>query len=431
VTDSEGGARRSTRFIRPLADFLHTESAGGAVLVLATIVALVWANTPARNGYEELWTTHLAISVGSHTLDLTLREWVNEGLMTLFFFVVGLEIKRELVEGELRDPRRAALPAIAAAGGMAVPAALYVAINAGTDAVGGWGIPMATDIAMAVGIVTLLGARVSPSAKVFLLALAIVDDIGAILVIAFVYSGRLHYDALLVATVIAAAVVLARVCGMRATILYVLLGAGLWLALHESGVHATIIGAVLGLMAPTRPLRQRELVDVEKLTDISTVETAHETASLARESVSVVEWLEHILHPWTSFLVLPLFALANAGIPLGAHALGDATTSRITYGVVVGLVVGKTIGVTLFAWIAVKLRVGALPSEVRWADMFGIGVVAGIGFTVSIFVAQLAFDDAAAVDEAKIGVLAASILAGLLGALVISRASRRATARPD
>jgi NhaA family Na+:H+ antiporter len=431
VSNADGSGRLGPRVIRPLGDFLHTESASGAVLVVATIVALVWANCPGRDSYEDLWTTHLAISVGTHTLDLTLREWVNEGLMTLFFFVVGLEIKRELVDGELRDPRRASLPAIAAVGGMVVPAVLFVAVNAGTDAVGGWGIPMATDIAMAVGVVTLLGSRVAPSLKVFLLALAIVDDIGAILVIAFVYSGHLHYDALLVAGVVAAGVVLARASGVGWTILYVLLGAGLWLALHESGVHATIVGAVLGLMAPTRPVRRRELVDAEQLADISTVETARETASLARNSISVVEWLEHILHPWSSFVILPLFALANAGIPLGAHAIGDASSSRVTYGVIVGLVVGKTIGVTLFAWIAVRIGVGTLPVGARWADMVGIGVVAGIGFTVSIFVAQLAFDDPAVVDEAKVGVLAASVVAALLGALVISRASRRAAARSD
>jgi NhaA family Na+:H+ antiporter len=429
VSDGNRAGRRPLRFIRPLSDFLHTESAGGAALVLAAIVALVWANSPARDTYEDLWNTHLGISLGSHTLDMTLREWVNEGLMTLFFFVVGLEIKRELVEGELRDPRRAALPVIAAVGGMAVPAALYVAINAGTGAVGGWGIPMATDIAMALGAVTLLGSRVPAASKVFLLALAIVDDIGAIIVIAFVYSGGLHYDALLVAAVVAAGVVLARASGVRFTIAYVVLGAALWLALHESGVHATIVGAALGLMAPTRPIRQRELVDVDQLSDISTVENAYETAALARESVSVVEWLEHLLHPWSSFVVLPVFALANAGIPLGRQAIGDAASSRVTYGVLVGLVLGKVIGVTLFAWIAVRIGVGALPGGTRWVDMLGIGVFAGIGFTVSIFVAQLAFDDPAVVDQAKVGVLAASVVAGLLGALVISRASRRAAAR--
>jgi Na+:H+ antiporter, NhaA family len=423
MTETSRGS--GPRFIRPLYDFLHTETAGGAVLVGAAFVALVWVNSPWQDSYEDLWTTQLAISVGSHTLDLDLRGWINDGLMTFFFFVVGLEIKRELVDGELREPRRAALPAIAAIGGMLLPAVLYAAINAGGNATSGWGIPMATDIAISVGVLSLLGTRVPSSLKLFLLSLAIVDDIGAILVIAIFYSEGIHVDALLVALVLVVSVAVMRRLNVWYTPVYAVLGGGLWLALHESGVHATLVGVVLGLMAPVRPFRQRDLVDAEALADISSPETARETATYARESVSVVEWLEQLLHPWTSFVVLPLFALANAGIPLGADAIGDAFSTRLTYGVIVGLVVGKLVGIASFAWLAVRLGAGALPEGARWSNVIGVAAVAGIGFTVSIFIAELAFDDPALVDHAKIGVLIASILASILGAVLLLRSRPR------
>ncbi len=417
-------ARRVT--VSPLRDFFHAESAGGIVLVIATITALVWANSPWKQSYFELWHTHLSIALGSHSIDLTLEQWVNEGLMTIFFLVVGLEIKRELVEGELRDPRTAALPAIAAVGGMIVPALIYVAINAGGNGAGGWGIPMATDIAMAIGVVSLLGSRVPPSLKLFLLALAIVDDIGAIVVIAIFYSDSIHLVPLLVAVGFLLSVAGARLIGVRFVLVYVALGAGLWLALHDAGVHTTLAGVVLGLMAPTRPFRQSELVDEEALLDISTVETAAETAMLARESVSVVEWMEHLLHPWTSFLIVPLFALANAGIPITSTSVSNAFTSRITYGVVVGLVVGKLVGVVGASWIATRLRIGTLPADATWRGIVGVGALAGIGFTVSLFVAGLAFDDEPILqNEAKIGILAASLIAAAFGSVILLRTPGR------
>ncbi|MGH8976702.1 MAG: Na+/H+ antiporter NhaA, partial [Acidimicrobiia bacterium] len=420
------------RFIRPLRDFLRTESAGGVALVAATVVALVWANSPWKASYFDLWNTHLSVSLGARTLDLTLRDWINDGLMALFFFVVGLEIKRELVEGELRAPRRAALPVIAALGGMLVPAAIYLAINAGGDAVDGWGIPMATDIAMAVGIMSLLGSRVAASLKLFLLALAIVDDIGAIFVIAIFYAEAIHYDALVVTIAIAVAVIVLRRLGVWYTPLYAVLGISMWFFLHESGIHATLVGVVLGLMAPTRAIRQREMVDADMLADISTPETARETVTLARESVSTVEWLEQILHPWTSFLIVPLFALANAGVLLNATVVDDALTARVTWGVVAGLVAGKLLGVTLFTWLAVRLRIGTLPEGARWSSIVGVGALAGIGFTVSIFVAGLAFDEPRLTEQAKIGILIASIVAGLLGASLLARSGTADTrASPD
>jgi NhaA family Na+:H+ antiporter len=413
-----------------LGDFLHTEAAGGVALLLAAAVALVWANSPWQDGYHQLWSTRIAIDVGGHGIDLDLRNWINDGLMAIFFFVVGLEIKRELIEGELRDPRRAALPAIAAAGGMLVPALIYTAFNAGGVGSSGWGIPVATDIAVAVGVVALLGSAVHPALKLFLLALAIVDDIGAIVVIAIFYSGGIDIGAALVAVALLAAVVGCRAAGVRSIGVYVALGVALWVAVHESGIHATIAGVALGLLTPTRPFERRELIDEDELLDVSTAEQARQTVALARGSVSVVEWLEHLLHPWSSFVIVPLFALANAGVPITADALTDAWSSSITHGVVIGLVVGKLVGVTAFTWLAVRLRIGTLPDGVVWGQLVGIGAVAGIGFTVSLFVTGLAFDDPALQDAAKIGILGASTVAGILGALILRRASGHAHPAP-
>jgi NhaA family Na+:H+ antiporter len=408
-------------FIAPLRNFLRTESAGGVVLVVAALVALVWANSPWKASYEELWHTRLAISLGDRSLDLDLREWVNDGLMAIFFFVVGLEIKREVVEGELRGARRAALPAVGALGGMVVPALIYAAINAGGEGARGWGIPMATDIAVAVGVLTLLGSRVPASLKLFLLALAIVDDIGAIAVIAILYSENLDTDSLLIAAGLLGVLVLMRVAGIQATLLPLAVGVALWLALEESGVHATVAGVLLALLAPTRPKLQRELVDVSVLTDLSSARAARETAALARSSVSVVEWLEHVLHPWSSFVIVPVFALANAGVAISRDAISDAASSRIALGVLLGLVVGKLAGIAAFTWLAAKLRVGLLPAGATWRGIVGVAALAGIGFTVSIFVTNLAFDDPALRNEALIAILAAAVVSSAIGAVILSR----------
>jgi Na+:H+ antiporter, NhaA family len=421
ASTGEDGDRSGPLFIAPLRNFLHTESAGGVVLVVAALVALVWANSPWKASYEDLWHTRLAISLGDRSLDLDVREWVNDGLMAIFFFVVGLEIKRELVEGELRGARRAALPAFGALGGMVVPALIYAAINAGGEGARGWGIPMATDIAVAVGVVTLLGSRVPASLKLFLLALAIVDDIGAIAVIAIFYSGDIDIDSLLIAAGLLAVLVLLRVAGVNSTLLPVALGAGLWLALEESGVHATIAGVLLALLAPTRPRIQRELVDESVLTDLSSARAAHETAALARSSVSVVEWLEHVLHPWSSFVIVPLFALANAGVMISRDAVSDAASSRIALGVLLGLVVGKLAGITAFTWLAAKLGIGLLPDGATWRGIVGVSALAGIGFTVSIFVTNLAFDDPVLRNEALIAVLVAAVISSAIGAAILSR----------
>jgi NhaA family Na+:H+ antiporter len=413
------------RLIRPLVDFLHTEAAGGVALVIAATGALAWANSPWDASYRDLWTTRLAVSLGERELDLDLRSWINDGLMAIFFFVVGLEIKRELVEGELRDPRRAMLPVCAALGGMLAPALIYAAFNAGGEGSDGWGIPMATDIAMSVGVLSLMGSRVSPSLKLFLLALAIVDDIGAILVIAVFYTDDIQGDALLATVGLVLAVVAMRRWGVRSIAAYVLVGVALWLTLHESGVHATLAGVVLGLMTPTQPIRQAGLIDAAELADVSSYEAARQTATAARESVSVVEWLEHLLHPWTGFIVVPLFVLANAGVPLSGGTVGDALASSVAGGIVVGLVVGKFVGIAGFTWLATRLRVARLPEDATWSGVLGVSALAGIGFTVSIFITGLAFGGTVLEDPAKVAILAGSLLAAAIGSGLIVATSRQ------
>jgi Na+:H+ antiporter, NhaA family len=413
------------RLIRPLVDFLHTEAAGGAVLVAATVVALVWANSPWDTSYDDLWSTQLAVSLGERELDLDLRQWINDGLMTLFFFVVGLEIKRELVEGELRDPRKALLPVCAALGGMVAPALIYAAFNAGGEGSRGWGIPMATDIAVAVGVLSLMGSRASPSLKLFLLALAIVDDIGAILVIAVFYTDEIRGDALLAAVGLVLVLAAMRRGGVQSIAAFAVVGVAFWFTLHESGIHATLAGALLGLMTPTQPIRQAELIDVGELADVSSYQAARQTATAAREAVSVVEWLEHRLHWWTSFVVVPLFALANAGIPLSGDTVGDALTSPVAGGIVVGLVVGKVVGITGFTWLAVRLRIARLPENATWSGIVGVSALAGIGFTVSIFITGLAFSGEPLEDQAKVAILAASLLAAAIGSSLIVATTRR------
>jgi Na+:H+ antiporter, NhaA family len=339
---------------------------------------------------------------------------VNDGLMTVFFFVVGLEIKRELVEGELRDRRKAITPVVAAIGGMVAPALIFLAWTQGTPQAKGWGIPMATDIALAVGLLTLAGPRVPSGAKLFLLALAIVDDLGAIVVIALFYrhGGRLML--LIVAVGALVAVVVLRRFGVTSFAAYVVLGMVMWWALHGAGVHATIAGVAMGLLAPTKPFVHQNLIDVDELVDVSTVEHAMASAHIARSSVSVVEWLEHRLHGWTSFVVVPIFAVANAGIPVSVSALRGAAGARVTWGVATGLLVGKPLGILCATWLVVRVGAGSLPEGTSWRSLVPAAIVAGVGFTVSLFVTELAFTGPVA-DQAKIGVLAASIAAGLLG----------------
>jgi Na+:H+ antiporter, NhaA family len=418
--------RALARAAQPIVRFLHIEAAGGILLVIATIVALVWANSPWRESYDTLWSTRVRVGVGTYVFEEDLAHIVNDALMAIFFFVVGMEIKRELVVGELRDRRAVALPAMAALGGMVVPAVVFTMFNAGGDGASGWGIPMATDIAFALGVVALLGSRVPPSVKVLLLSLAIIDDIGAITVIAVFYTDDLDPALLLVALVITLLTAVAHRAHIISTPLLVALAFGLWLAIYESGVHATIAGVVMGLLIPARPLQSEleasEVVDVLDNADVN-VNDIRATATAIAGSVSACDRLIDALHPWTSYAIVPVFALANAGIVISSGSITDP--SSVLTGVAVALVVGKLAGVALFSWFAVRLGFGRLPDGARWRHVFGVGALAGIGFTVSLFITGLAFDDITLQDEAKIGILLASVVASILGATIFVLAGRR------
>ena len=406
------------RLLSPLRDFLHTEAAGGVLLVVAAVVALVWANSPWQTSYERLWESVASITVSGHTLSLDFRHWVNDAAMTIFFLVVGLEIKRELTNGHLASRRAAALPVAAAVGGMLAPALIYLAIAGGTDA-RGWGVPMATDIALAVGVLALLGRRVSAAMRAFLLGLAIVDDIGAILIIALVYSTGVSWGWLAAAVIGVLAVVAMRWLGIYRVVPYVAMGAVVWLALHEAGVHPTLAGVAMGLLAPSTPRLQPELIDSEELADISTPDQARHTSDLARSSVSVVEWLQNVLHPWTSYLIVPLFALANSGIEISSTSVRSAAGSAVAWGIFAGLVIGKPLGVVVAASAAARSALAEIPPGTPQRQLLGVGASAGIGFTVAIFISELAFTDPSRQAEAKLSILVASLVSALLATAIL------------
>jgi len=370
-------------------EFVSLEAASGIVLLLGAAAALIWANADTA-GYASWWGRTLTLGSGDLAITETLVHWVNDALMTIFFFVVGLEIKRELVTGELRDTRRAALPAVAAIGGMVVPALIYVLLNLGGAGLDGWAIPMATDIAFAVGVLAILGARVPSSLKLFLLTLAIVDDIGAILVIALFYSSGVEPLWLLGGIAVVGLVSVMSRLGVDRPLAYVIPGALLWLCLYEAGIEPTLAGVVLGLLTPALPRRGRP----------------------------VLERLESGLHPVSSFVIVPVFALANAGVVLSGDAIDHALASRVTVGIVVGLVVGKFVGISGATLLALRLRIGRLPDDLGLAHIFGVATLGGIGFTVSLFITDLAFRGQV-IDDAKIGVLAASALAAVIGVVVL------------
>jgi NhaA family Na+:H+ antiporter len=406
--------------------FIATEAAGGIVLVAAAAVALVWANSPWQRSYETLWHNPLVLQVGGLRVAEDLRHFVNDGLMALFFFVVALEIKREVVRGELADLRVAALPVFAAVGGMVVPACVYLLVTAGSGAGHGWGIPMATDIAFALGVLALLSRRLPGSLKMLLLTLAIVDDVGAIIVIALFYGGSLDGTALSIAGALLIAIALLRRVRVDWPPVYVALAVAAWYATYQSGVHATIAGVAVGLLTPAQPLTPSDTVRRWAL-DLSDEPNASEMRQLmviARESVSPAEHLEVRLHPFTSFVVLPVFALANAGVVIHRDMLGTGGARALAAGVALGLVLGKFVGIIAGSWMATRLRLAVLPEGVEWSHMAGIAALGGIGFTVSLFISGLAFDDAQLADAAKLAILVASTAAAVIGTLVLRRAAR-------
>jgi NhaA family Na+:H+ antiporter len=385
-------ARAVRRVVDPLKDYLHAEAAGGLVLLAATAIALGWANSPLAGAYQAIWTWKVTVGIGGLAITEDLRHWVSDGLMTLFFFVVGLEIKRELATGELRRPRLTAAPALAAVGGMLVPAAVFLALNGGGEGARGWGVPVATDTAFALGILALLGSRVPATAKLFLLTLAIIDDVLAITTVAVFYSTDVSLGWLAVAAGGLVGVAAMRRSGVAAIAAYLPVGLLVWLATLNSGVHATIAGVALGLATPAYPVGGRR----------------------------VLEELEHRLHPVSGYLVVPLFALANAGLPLGANALAAAAASPVAWGVALGLVAGKLVGISVASLAAVRLGVGTLPEGLGARHVVGLAALAGIGFTVSLFITELAYPTRELVDLAKTGILAGSLLSGLLGTLLLT-----------
>jgi Na+:H+ antiporter, NhaA family len=406
--------------------FVHNETSGSVLLFAATIAALLWANSPWSASYVALWK--LPLQLGRRPLlAMDLHHWIDDGLMALFFLVIGLEIKREIVKGELSSFRQAALPIMAALGGMMLPALLYFALNRSGLGARGWGIPMATDIGFAMGVLALLGKRIPSGLRVFMLALAIVDDVGAILVIAFFYTPRISLP-----TLTAAAGLLALLVALsmrRAPIsVYAAVGFVFWAAVLSSGVHATIAGVILGLVAPISPkFRPEELAESAELLlksfraqilnqDKSSAEaTLSSLDQLLRGTDSIAERMERALHPWVCFLVLPLFALASAGVSLSTEQLKSAFSSPIALGVFLGLVVGKAVGITAVSFLAVKSNIARMAGGLTWAGITGVGILAGVGFTVALFISGLSFGDETLVATAKVAVLAASLAAGIIG----------------
>ena len=421
------------RLARPAARFLAIEASSGILLLIATVVALLWANSPWKDSYASFLHADVIFDAGPIGFHLTVHEFVNDALMAFFFFVVGLEIKRELVKGELRDRRAAALPIAAALGGMIVPALIYVLFNAGSPTSHGWGIPMATDIAFAVGIVSLLGNRVPVALKLFLLSLAVADDLGAIAVIAVFYSKSVSFLWLAGAVVLLVLVWFMRRRRIWYGPLYFALAVVVWYCMLKSGVHPTVAGVAMGFLTPTDPLRPD--LDAEAIADrlenrpeLSAEDVQH-ASFLIKESVPVGERLVDRLLPWTSYVIIPLFALCNAGILLTSEAMREAVGSSVTWGVGLGLVVGKTIGVFGAALLAIKLGIAVRPRGATNLHMIGIALAAGIGFTVALFVTGLAFEEPAYAEQAKVGILMASFVAAVLSGIVLRIAASRVSAK--
>ena len=394
--------------IAPLRDFLHRETSSGVLILIASAVGLVIANSPISDRYFSLLDWQFQIGAAELALKFSVLKFINYVLMTLFFFVVGLEIKRELTSGHLASLKRAVMPFIAAIGGMALPALIYLAIAGDVDA-NGWGVPVATDIALAVGLLAMVGPSVAQSLRSFLLALAVIDDIGAIAIIAFVYSTGVEYSWALIGVFVILWIVLLKKLDSHTMYIYVILGIALWYCLLRSGVHPTLAGVILGLLTPNIPHQNSQLEDREDGT------------------VSVIEWLEKIIHPWSSFVIVPIFAFANTGVEISNESVRSAINSPIAWGIFFGLVLGKPIGILLTSLAAKKFRIGEMPEGAKNIDLVATGSAAGIGFTVAIFIANLAFDDAQTQDLAVFSVIVASVVSGLTSYVIFKIMGRKAS----
>jgi NhaA family Na+:H+ antiporter len=421
--------------LTPLESFVRTSVSGIGLLLLGTVLAVVAANSPVSGVYERFWQIELTVGVEGFQISESLRHWVNDGLMALFFFILGLEIKREVLVGEMRNPRQAALPIVAAVGGAVVPAVIYAGLNWGGEGLRGWGIPMATDTAFALGILSLLGTRVVPLLVVFLTAFAIVDDILAVLVIAIFYTDAISWASLGVAAVLLGALIAANVAGFHRWPVYAVLGLGVWIALLASGVHATLAGVLVAMTVPARSwinpseflVRARRAIEEFEAacymapTILSNEPQQRATQDLERLCEDVETPMTHLQHnllPWVAYGILPLFAFANAGVPLGS-GFSQLLSNPVTWGAVAGLIVGKPIGITVFAWLAVRAGIAILPGAISWRHIAGVACLGGIGFTISLFVAELAFADSPLGNAARVGILVGSVIAGAVGYAVL------------
>jgi NhaA family Na+:H+ antiporter len=375
-----------------LSKFIQLEYASGLVLFAGVLIAIAWANSPFLEQYHHLWELDLPVGWNDFKLSLSLHEWINDGLMALFFFVIGLELKREFLEGELSTVKNALLPMSAALGGMVVPALIYFAINRNADSAGGWGIPMATDIAFALALLSMAGKHIPISIKVFLSALAVADDLGAVLVIAFFYTSHINFAMLGLGIGILLILLLGNKAGMKSSYFYLLLGLLVWLCFLLSGVHATIAGVLVAFTVP----------------------------ATTKSGYSPLKMMEHSLHPWIAFFIMPVFALANSGIVIGSGFLSNII-NPVSIGVTLGLVVGKFLGICSFTWVMIKLKFGVLPANSTWKQIAGVALLGGVGFTMSLFISGLAFDDQTHIEQAKYGILIASLIAGVSGILVLRK----------
>jgi len=431
---------QAPRILRPFQEFARLEASGGILLLFCTVAALAWANSGWSESYQRLWQVPLTVGVSELVVSKPLLLWINDGLMAIFFFVVGLEIKRELLVGELASPSRAALPIAGALGGVLFPALIYTLLNFGTPGVHGWGVPMATDIAFVIGVMTVLGSRVPLGLRVFVTALAIVDDLMAVLVIALFYTDDISWISLIWGAVFLVALLIANQAGVRRPAVYVVLGVGLWLAFLKSGVHPTVAGVLLAATIPSSPrmnpgeflAESRSILgEFEKAGSIEEPLHANEDRLAAVRALegaceaveTPLQRLEHGLHPWVTYFIMPVFALANAGVALEG-SLTQALGNSIALGVILGLVIGKPLGITLFSWLAVRARLAELPSGVGWYRLHAAGWLGGIGFTMALFIAGLAFGEDALLDSAKLGVLTSSLLAAIIGAALLTTCKR-------
>src|SRR5579872_279635 len=419
----------------PFIRFAKLGAASGILLLVSTLAAIVWANSPWEHSYHELWNTQVSIGFGRFVLSESRHAWVDDGLMSIFFFLVGLEIKREVLIGELSSLKQATLPLVAALGGVIVPALAYLLIAHVGPNRRGWGIPMATDIAFVLGALTLLGDRVPTSLKIFVTALAIIDDIAAVLVISIFYTDQIRFSSLAVGMAGLLLALVANVMGVRRPIIYAAIGVAVWLAVVKSGVHATIAGVLLAFTVPARTYvdrevfleRSRQLLDRFDAACTNSFE-AHAAIHTLEGQLELIESplhrIEHYLQPWVSFVVMPLFAFTNGGVRILGN-ISAALKQPVCVGVVLGLFVGKPLGISLFAWVSARIGLTTKPSELSWGQIFGAGWLCGIGFTMSLFIASLAIQGEALLDMAKLGILSASIGSGICGSIFLRRAANR------